>query len=253
MEQAKSENANDDELLALAQQLVAKLRSGDESGASEVVSAITRAHENSLFRQVGKLTRQLHESLNNFSLEPRVALLTDKKIPDARGRLNHVIALTQESADRTLSAVETCLPLADELSSKAQALSEGWRGSLGVNESVALAGNQGSGVGEFVELAARNSAIMRVNLREIMLAQEFQDLTGQVINRVIDLIQEVEESLVGLIRVSSNKLQGQVAEKAEPQRTAGSECFGPAVPGVDSANSLESQDEVDNLLASLGF
>jgi chemotaxis protein CheZ len=235
--------AADDKQLSLARQLVSALESGDEDGASDVISAITRMHEDSLFRQIGKLTRQLHETLNNFKPEPRVTLLADKEIPDAKERLDHVITLTAEAADRTLGAVEKCLPLTEALAARARSLREAGSDARGRDE-----------LAEFLEFVGGSCEHLQDNLKEILLAQEFQDLTGQVIRRVISLVQEVQESLVGVIRASGDRQQrGQVEERVTQRRVVGSECFGPAVPGIDGAGAVGSQDEVDDLLASLGF
>lgn len=253
MEHAKNENAHDDELLVLARQLVAKLHARDESGTAKVLNAITRMHETGLFQQVGTLTRELHEALNSFSLEPCVASLVDKEIPDARDRLNYVITLTEQSADRTLNAVDTCLPLINALLSGAQVISMGRAESLSAEATGTAAETLHPRVGEFLELAARNGAIIHTNLSDIMQAQQFQDLAGQVIRQVTNLIQRVETSLVELIRMSGDTLRGRVEENTEQQRVVGSECFGPAVTQGHKADAVASQDEVDDLLASMGF
>ncbi len=107
-------------------------------------------------------------------------------------------------------------------------------------------------IGEFLEHSGSNAALLRKNLNEVMMAQDFQDLTGQIIERVIGLVDDMEESLVELIRLSGKSLRQQHEDKQDEDPLQGS---GPVVPGVDdvAANVVSGQDEVDDLLSSLGF
>ncbi|HHO68430.1 MAG TPA: protein phosphatase CheZ, partial [Gammaproteobacteria bacterium] len=117
----------DGELLASARALVNELEAGNRAAADRLIDALGKAREQSLFRELGKMTRQLHEALNGFTLDSRMAALAESDIPDARMRLNHVITMTEESANRTLSAVESTLPVAEQLRSQADGLGGKWR------------------------------------------------------------------------------------------------------------------------------
>lgn len=235
---AESTPAVDGNLLEMARDLVVRLEEGDEQGTTELLGVMTRAHETSLYRQIGKLTRQLHEFINSFHLELQVVALADKEIPDARERLNRVIALTKQVADRTLGAVEVCLPLVDALPVRIRNL---------VDALPAM--DEGHA---HLTWCMGTAASLRRELEEILLTQEFQDLTGQVIRRVIGLVQEIETSLVALIRVSGQSSRPSTG--ADSERKTQSTGFGPSIAGVDDdGQRVESQDEVDDLIASLGF
>lgn len=80
------------------------------------------------------------------------------------------------------------------------------------------------------------------------MAQDFQDLTGQIIRKVIDLVHDVEEKLVKLVRITGNKIEEETIVKEGREKLAG-----PAVPGLDQGDQVSGQDEVDDLLSSLGF
>jgi chemotaxis protein CheZ len=108
-----------------------------------------------------------------------------------------------------------------------------------------------SRIAAFLDSASSNANVLRGNLNEVMMAQDFQDLTGQIIERVITLVDEMEGSLVDLIRISGQNLREPVEKKKEDVLKGA----GPVVPGVDDAaeNVVSGQDEVDDLLSSLGF
>ncbi|MCP4455582.1 MAG: protein phosphatase CheZ, partial [Planctomycetes bacterium] len=115
------ETRND--LLAKAKQLVASLESGDDEAATNTLEQLADFSENDLFREVGRLTRELHEAINGFLLDAKITDLAQREIPDASERLTYVITMTEKSANTTLGAVEESLPLANELGTKATELS----------------------------------------------------------------------------------------------------------------------------------
>ncbi len=112
----------------------------------------------------------------------------------------------------------------------------------------------------FLSLTSDNANEINANLSEVMMAQEFQDLTGQILRRVISMVQEVEDNLVDLIRVSGGSSSDTTESGSDEiiQANASMEDLeqgmGPAVPGTaDTVGSVSGQDEVDDLLSSLGF
>ena len=242
--------APDQARLAQARRLVEEIESGHEEQADQVLDELTRMRESNLFRQLGKLTRELHETLNSFRLDSRLSTLAERDIPDAKERLNYVVTLTEQSAHRTLSAVEESLPAAEVLGRDAVELGGQWRRfrqrELSADEFRELARR----LDGFFERTGLDAERLRGNLSEVLMAQEFQDLSGQVIRRVIHLVQEVEESLVQLLRITGAQLLGASELLPEEESEAG---YGPAVPGVDTNEVLSGQDEVDDLLSSLGF
>lgn len=239
---------NNNYYLEQARLLVQQLESGDAEGASRSMDALSPLQESHLFQELGKLTRELHSTLNNFQLDSRISGLTEKDIPDAKERLNYVIVLTQQAADRTLTAIENLQPLTDALASRSHALQMEWdrfrRRDMQVDEFRKLSGELES----YFQWIGENVPAIQGNISDIMMAQDFQDITGQIIKRVINLVQEVESGLVSLIRITGSQLVKPVEIGSERDITA----QGPAVPGVDKG-VVKGQDDVDDLLSSLGF
>jgi chemotaxis protein CheZ len=204
--------------------------------------------EKSLFKEVGQLTRQLHDSLASFALDDQLTDLTDKGIPDAKERLNYVIQMTDEAANKTLNAIDEVLPITAEMEKKSLELSEKWRKFMSRELSLADFKKMSGEITEFLDSSCKNTKFVHEKANEIVLAQSFQDLTGQIIKKVIGLVQNVEDSLVELVRIAGP--QEKTSEEAEKEK---GKLEGPAVPGVVVEGAVNSQDEVDDLLSSLGF
>lgn len=245
----------DDESLAQARQLVLALEDGDNEQASFLLDELARRRDSGLFQELGKLTRELHDALNNFQLDAKISVLAEQEIPDAKERLNYVITMTEQAAHRTLNAVEESLPIAQELQTRAQELHDKWtrfrRKDMDVEEFRALVPE----IDSFLDLTSGHATKLNASLSDVLMAQDFQDITGQIIRRVINLVKDVEDNLVGLIRISGERMAP--AEKAATRSGALSEelsrGIGPQVPGVDHADVVHGQDDVDDLLSSLGF
>jgi chemotaxis protein CheZ len=112
--------------LESARQLVAHMESGDDESAGRLIEELGRMHESLIFQELGKLTRDLHEALNAFRMDSRLSEITETEIPDAKERLNYVVTLTEQSAHRTLNAVEESLPMAETLAGRAGELAGAW-------------------------------------------------------------------------------------------------------------------------------
>ncbi len=235
------------DLLDKARELVAYLESGDDDAADKMLEQLADFSENTLFREVGRLTRELHEAINGFLLDAQITDLAQREIPDASERLAYVITMTEKSANTTLGAVEESLPLADELGEKAAALSDKWglfnERKMTVDDFRTLSGD----LTKFLDIATSHSKILHGNLSSVLLAQDFQDLTGQIIRQVITLVTDIEDKLVQLVRISGTKMPD-IGYKSDTQKLEG-----PVVPGVNQGDVVEGQDDVDDLLSSLGF
>lgn len=191
-------------------------------------------HGGDLFKEVGKLTRQLHDALAGLS-HGRLSDLAAREMPDAKARLHRVIDMTEDAAHRTVAAVERTIPVCQALGDGAAALRRKWAGfahggSVDGLREIAVE------TGEFLAVTANEAGTVKAGLDEILVAQEYQDLTGQTIRRVITLVQEVENSLVDMIRSSGSPMYSE--ETAPVNR---------------KPQSVNNQDEVDELLSSLGF
>jgi chemotaxis protein CheZ len=231
-----------------ARALLTALEHGDDESVDRLLDEIGRVRETLMFQEVGKLTRQLHDTLANFVLDERIADLTENEIPDAKERLNYVIAMTEQAANTTLNAVESILPYAESLREQSNELGIQWQRfrqrEMPYEEFKSLTRD----LSQYFDTSAGQLQTIQQSLTEVLMAQGFQDLTGQIIRRVITLVQDLEHSLVDLIRISGRRFKP--SDGSAPQ--AVSQPLGPAVPGVDK-NVVQTQDDVDSLLSSLGF
>jgi chemotaxis protein CheZ len=231
--------------LSLAKSLVTNLEQGNISEVEQLINNLANQQESMLFQEVGKLTRQLHDSLAIFGMDDRFPDLAENRIPNARERLNFVIEKTEESAHRTLNVVEETLPIAHELEEKGSAMRADWakftRREMNAEEFRQMS-KQIEGFLETVEADAKQ---LNKGLSDVMMAQDFQDITGQIIRQVIELVQDMEESLVTVIRNTS------AATKAKEEKDIVAE--GPQVNQEENPDVMSGQDDVDDLLSSLGF
>jgi len=242
-------NTYQDGVLAQAEELLLQMQKGNEEQVKHLLNCINDARESALFNEVGKMTRQLHDALESFRQDSRIDSLAEEEMPNARERLSYVIEMTQKSADSTLNAVEETMPMADKISARAGDLSKTWkqfkRRELSADQFRELSGS----IETFLLDIERDSSIMKNNLNDVLMAQGFQDLTGQIIKRVITLVEEIEGNMVELIRITGDKLISPRVE--ETKKDTGAE--GPQVPGVGTSEVVNGQDDVDDLLSSLGF
>jgi chemotaxis protein CheZ len=242
-----------DTMLARARDLVRALEDEDRHGADAVLDELTGRREASLFQELGRLTRELHETLNGFRLDARIASLAEEDIPDAKERLNHVIDLTEKAANRTLSAVEESIPLCEGLEREAGRLAGEWQRFTARHMTAQEFRGLSRALNDFLAATGRDATRVHGHLSEVLMAQDFQDLTGQILHRVIALVQDLEQHLVGLVAVSGQRVmpEADIPGMESPRR----EVHGPALPSEKEkgADVVHGQDEVDDLLSSLGF
>ena len=238
------------ETLNKAHELITALENGDNDAVSESLDALTRQHESVLFQELGKMTRELHESINNFKLDARITDLTETDIPDAKERLNYVITMTEDSANKTMDAVDAALPVSENIKNRANELHNEWKRFRGRDMSADQFRQFSKDLDNFFPMIDEGNTTVHENLTKILMAQDFQDLTGQIIRRVITLVQDVENSLVDLIKIAGKR----IAPVDTVQEKDKIKAEGPQIKGLDDANDIVSgQDEVDDLLSSLGF
>lgn len=246
-----TERAVDTDALARAQELVKALESGNQEEADGLLSQMMDLRESHLFNELGKLTRDFHNALNAFRGDERLNDLANADIPDAKERLSYVIKMTDDAANKTLNAVEITLPLCEGLEKKSSELGELWNKFVGRELSPAQFRDLSRDLSDFFAAAPTTLATTRGHLNDVLMAQDFQDLTGQIIRRVITLVGEVEQNLVNLIKIGGNRLPQSASQPAPAPKTV--ELAGPQVPGLESATAMGGQDDVDALLSSLGF
>jgi chemotaxis protein CheZ len=231
------------------------LRNEDEKAFFAAVDNIVHMREPSMFGEVRKLTGDLQKALERFSIESKLADFAENEIPDARARLNHVISMTDEAAHHTLDLVEQSGPLAERTARAAanlidmigayRAQSTGVQGFEGVARSIDAYVPVVRAVEAFLPAARTDSELIRRNLSEVLLAQGYQDLTGQIIRSVMKLVEELEAALTDL-----SALSGDVGEHVSMGENKG---HGPAVPGVTKGEVASGQTDVDALLSGLGM
>ncbi|GAB5380269.1 MAG: protein phosphatase CheZ [Aliiglaciecola sp.] len=242
-----------------AKKLVELLESGENQAATELLEEASLTDSVELFAEVGKLTRQLHDSLNSFQLDPRISNLAIEDIPDAQSRLTYVIETTEKAANTTMDAVESSMPIAEKLHVGIAKILPEWKKLM----------NRQLELGEFktlcyeldtlLEDSSADTVKLNELLTEVLMAQGYQDLTGQVIRRVIELVKEVEDSLVHMLTVfgapETAGLLSKVDEKPNKSETQTDKvkAEGPIIDADSRDDVVSGQDDVDDLLSSLGF
>lgn len=232
------------ECLERARQLVTSIEAAGEDDAQRILDEFSGNRESVMFQEIGRMTRELHDTLTSFQNDARLASLAEREIPDAKERLNYVLSMTDQAARRTLTAVEESVPLNEAIGARARNLRQEWERFTRRQmepEEFRLLSRQ---LNEFLILTADDTARIHTRLMDVLMAQEYQDLTGQVIHRVIRLVRDVESSLVGLIKYSSGGITA-------AEGRGGLE--GPQINPSARSDVVSSQDEVDDLLSSLGF
>lgn len=194
-------------------------------------------------QQIGALTRQLHDSLNGLGLTTKVQSLAGE-LPDAKSRLSYIARLTGEAAEKVLNQVDQAKAEHDFIKSETHRI-----GKLIVQDPVAAVAK--GHVMNFIEDVDRASGKIDQNLTAIMMAQDFHDLTGQVIAKVVNLAANIEEQLVQLlIQTAPPEAAVKAPAPHEPYVPA---LDGPVVDGTGNPDVVTDQSQVDDLLASLGF
>jgi chemotaxis protein CheZ len=215
-----------------------------ESVAALPPGAAPAAGEDEVFNRLGQLTRQLHNSLRELGYD-RTLESTARQMPDARQRLAYIVQMTEQAASRVLNATDIAKPLQDQVLGDAQALGLRWdrmfANQLSVEEFKSLAADTR---GFFLQAPAK---ITKTNeqLQEIMMAQDFQDLTGQVIRKVVDMVQGLESQLLHVL-----------VEAMPPEKKSevpSGLMNGPVISTEGRQDVVTSQSQVDELLESLGF
>ncbi|ENM3764739.1 protein phosphatase [Vibrio cholerae] len=236
--------------LEQAKELVQFLEQGQKDDANRLFTHIYESANNPMFREIGILTRDLHESLKNFQSDTRFNEIAEDEIPDARQRLQYVIEKTESAANKTMDAVDRCMPIADKLHESLLLIRPEWNGLMNGRIELMHFKSLCHRIDDLLSQLEGDSSELRGELTEILMAQDFQDLTGQIIKRVINLVNEVEKRLVEILTVFGAAQKEQKADKAT---VSSIEPEGPILNPHERIDAVSSQDEVDDLLSSLGF
>lgn len=191
------------------------------------------------FNQLGAIARDLLESLRELGFDRSLGAVA-AEIPDARDRLTYVGKLTEDAAHRVLATVEKGLPECNQVAERGRELAQTIRRRAQGDLSPMMCKAMMKQCADYAERAAGFAQHQNALLTEIMMTQSFQDLSGQVIKKVVDIISRTEGQLLELLVDTAPVIPG------GPQ--SGGDLQGPQVP-----DKALKQDDVDDLLASMGF
>ena len=235
------------------QSLDVAIKSNDEEAICHIVGDLTTLRESSLYQELGMLTREIHDSITSFGNDERIAQLANEDIPDSKERLNFIVTKTDEAAHRTMAAAEEAMAVMNGLSVDAVTVLNRWsqfrNRELSKDEFTSLSDQ----ITQFFESVVVQSSTVNKQMTDIMLAQDYQDITGQMIQQVVTMVKEVEEKLVRLVAITGLADAPPASKKEESKAVNGEIAVGPQLPNVDKKIVVSSQSDVDDLLASLGF
>ncbi|MDK7759684.1 protein phosphatase CheZ [Providencia rettgeri] len=204
---------------------------GIRNGNDDLKQVITR---------IGTLMRTLRESMRELGLEKSVQQAV-ASIPDGKDRLRYIAQMTAQAAEKTLNGIDVIKPLQVEMNKNAQVLQQQWQETAGDAVPAQLRVSTEAFLGQVIQ----DSETTKAELLEIMMAQDFQDLTGQVIKKMMEVVEEAEKQLLALLM-----------ENTPPEMRAKTQneslLNGPQI-NKEGVNVMASQSQVDDLLDELGF
>ena len=211
------------------------------------LEALKDARADDVTRELRVLAETLHDAMLKFRHEFRIADLEEREVPDARARLHHVMKLTDEAAHKTMDLIEQSGPPAERTVKGAAnllCLLKGMREDAnGIHDDALI-----DRVSDFLTAAQDDCGTIRTNLAEVMIAQTYQDLTGQIIRGVVTLVGEVELVMGELLRMTG--ATGRSRRPNAPSLDTTNRGFGPVIPGV-TTEAVDGQQDIDDLMAGL--
>lgn len=196
-----------------------------------------------MYERLGGIVRMLHDSLQQLGYDRSLSDVANQ-ITDAQDRLTHIASLTEQAANKVLNTVDTSLPEQETLAKNAQDMENRWtllfEGKMSIEEFKVLAGDSK----QFAATVMHATEAEKARLLEIMMAQDFQDITGQLIKKIIGITNRAEQELAQVLRDNAPPEVKAAMAEARPAELM----QGPSAP----ANAM-AQDDVDSLLADLGF
>lgn len=200
-------------------------------------------HDEMLLR-VGRITRTLHDSLRELGFD-KVLERVSMDIPDVKDRLNYVARMTEQAAQKVLNATDAAIPLQERIDAGADEILEGWKNTLNAPFSEANYRDMATLTMQCLADMRNDTSATKQQLLDIMMAQDFQDLTGQVVRKVTDLAHVLEKQLVSLLI--------DFAPSEIRKETNSGLLNGPQVNPENKSDVVSDQSQVDDLLDSLGF
>ncbi|QRQ84329.1 protein phosphatase CheZ [Cupriavidus oxalaticus] len=199
-----------------------------------------------LILRIGNLTRMLRDNMRELGLDKEIERAA-QAIPDARDRLNYIAAMTEQAAERTLNAVELAQPIQSDIEQQAETLDKRWGAWFEQPVELADARSLVLDTRAFLSEVPAQARATNSHLLDIMMAQDFQDLTGQVIKKMMDMIRTLEQELLQVL------IDNVPSERRVEAQAPSTLLNGPQVNPEGKADVVSDQAQVDDLLASLGF
>ncbi|HUW26406.1 MAG TPA: protein phosphatase CheZ [Gallionella sp.] len=215
-----------------------------DAGHSVKENTCSDAGTSKMINQIGQMARTLHDTLRELGLNKEIEKAA-ASIPDARDRLNYVATLTQQAAERVLNATEAAQPVMEKMEVEAHRLSKQWELLFDKKLDVEQFRTMVLQTHTFLYEVPKQAKTTNAYLMEIMMAQDFQDLTGQVIKKIIEVTKAMEQQLLALLLENAP-----ASVKSELDTGL---LNGPVINPHGRADVVTSQDQVDDLLESLGF
>jgi chemotaxis protein CheZ len=239
-----------------AKELMARLEQNDLTGAVGLIQDLQKVRDENLYQEIGQLTRALHESIKKFRLDSSVQG-AGSDIDEANEGLAYVVNMTAKAANTTMDKVEESMPLSEGIASSSAEINQEWKRFLKKELGPAEFRDLTKRITEFLESTDSSTRKINKNLSDILLAQDFQDLTGQVIQKITTMVTDVESRLVNLVAMAGHvdQLTGishgkiEVEQKEEDLEQG----VGPQLNAENEEDVAAGQDDVDDLLSSLGF
>lgn len=213
----------------------------DEMVAAAQAVVPAASPDKPMYERLGAIVRLLHDSLRELGFD-KALTEASSQMSDAQDRLEYVATLTEQAANKVLNTLDEGMPAQDELSKQAKQMDDRWQqlfaGKISIDEFKVLAGD----TAKFTSMVCDATEKERARLLEIMMAQDFQDITGQLIKKVVVITKTVEKELAELLRDNAPPaIREKVQKPAQLMQ-------GPSVP-----TTALDQTNVDDLLADLGF
>ncbi|CAM3298514.1 protein phosphatase CheZ [Cupriavidus taiwanensis] len=199
-----------------------------------------------LILRIGNLTRMLRDNMRELGLDKEIERAA-QAIPDARDRLNYIAAMTEQAAERTLNAVELAQPIQSDIEQQAETLDKRWAAWFEKPVELADARSLVLDTRAFLSEVPGQARATNSHLLDIMMAQDFQDLTGQVIKKMMDMIRALEQELLQVL------IDNVPSERRVEVQAPSTLMNGPQVNPEGKPDVVSDQAQVDDLLASLGF
>jgi chemotaxis protein CheZ len=212
--------------------------------STEMVEDFTSGQDTQekMLNRIGHMTRALHDSLRGLGFDKLLEKAAND-IPDARDRLEYVARMTEQAADKVLNAIDLAMPLQDQIAEDASTLKSHWQAVLATPSFKRDYDKVAQDTLNYLDQTHSQIDQSKALLMQIMMAQDFQDLTGQVIKKITELAQNIEQQLVQVL----------IDFTPEVNKKDSSLLNGPQIKPEQNVEAVANQEQVDDLLESLGF